>query len=75
MHALEFIKIFLIQLGKVQKPETGQKTGSLSEKFFSTEVEEFDYKFDSALKYVIKTIYIPNIRFVFTESQEQRSSC
>ena len=69
------MKIFSIGPPKVQIPETGQKTGYLSGKFFSAKVEEFNNKFDSALKYVIKTIYIPNIRFVFTESQEQRSSC
>ena len=47
------IKIFSIQPSEVQKPETGQKTGSRIKKKFSTKVAELNHKFDGTIKFTI----------------------
>ena len=47
------IKIFMIGPLEVQKPETGQKTGSRSGKFFSMKVAEVKGKFDGTIKFTI----------------------
>ena len=47
------IKIFMIGPLEVQKPETGQKTGSRSGNFFSMKVAEVKGKFDGTIKFTI----------------------
>ena len=46
-------KNILIQPSEVQKPETGQKTGSRIKFVFSTNVAEFNQKFDGSIKFTI----------------------
>ena len=45
------IKFFVIGPLEVQKPETGQKTGFQSGKFFSMKVGEFNGNFDATMKF------------------------
>ena len=53
----------------MQKPETGQKTGSRSRKFFSTKVAEFNNMFDGLIKFMIFQGHIRN----FTKLQNVES--
>ena len=55
------IKFFSIRPSEVQKPETGQKTGSRTKKNFSTKVAKFYDKFDSLIKFPIYWSCIWNI--------------
>ena len=64
------IKIFMIGPLEVQKPETGQKTGSRSGKFFSTKVAVFNDKFDGSIKFKIYRGYIWN----FLQCQESHNN-
>ena len=47
------IKIFVIGPLEVQKPETGQKAGYQSGKFFSMKVGEFNGQFYGTIKFTI----------------------
>ena len=59
---------------EVQKPETGQKTGSRSGKFFSMKFAQFNTEFGEPLIFAIGNAYVPKNLRCLIESQ-QLSSC